>query len=163
MFTFDPTKKTLLIGIGNPGRGDDALGWKFLEEMESVLPDIDYRYCYQLQVEDAELICAYGQVIFVDASHEHLPQGFQLNEVNPNGIFQFTTHRLSPSSVLWLSEDLYSNRANAVVVAISGCNWELGDGLSAVAATNLRQAVIQFKTLAGILSVVNEKNSEMSA
>ena len=151
MNAFDPTKKTLMIGIGKPGRGDDALGWKFLDEMETVLPNIDYRYCYQLQVEDAELISGYDQIIFVDASRDQLPQGFKWSEVTADAQFQFTTHRLNPASVLWLSEELYNKSPNVFVLAISGWRWELGDTLSTYAANSLREAVNEFR----ILDVVN--------
>ena len=44
-------KKILLLGIGNNGRSDDALGWKFVEEFTSRQELFDVEYRYQLQVE----------------------------------------------------------------------------------------------------------------
>jgi hypothetical protein len=113
---------------------------KFLEEIEPVLPGLDYRYCYQLQVEDAELIGGYEQVIFVDASREELPNGYQLSEIEPSATFHFTTHRLNPASVLWLSHELYSKDPKGYLLAICGKQWELGDTLSTYASNNLKQA-----------------------
>ena len=48
-------RKTLLIGIGNSGRSDDALGWKFVDEFVEYGHLFDLEYRYQLQIEDAEL------------------------------------------------------------------------------------------------------------
>ena len=72
MNDINQTKKTLLIGIGNYGRADDALGWKFIDEFSDRDDLYDFEYRYQLQIEDAELVTKYEKVIFVDASHQQL-------------------------------------------------------------------------------------------
>ncbi|RLD75788.1 MAG: Ni/Fe hydrogenase, partial [Bacteroidetes bacterium] len=60
--------KTIVFGIGNIGRQDDGLGWLFLDHLkEKQFNHLDLEYRYQLQIEDAELICNYDTVIFVDA------------------------------------------------------------------------------------------------
>ena len=44
----------LIIGIGNSSRGDDGLGWAFLDTISQMQPlpgQLEYRY--QLVVEDA--------------------------------------------------------------------------------------------------------------
>ena len=57
-------RKTLLIGIGNSGRSDDALGWKFVDEFADYDYLFDLEYRYQLQIEDSELVSRYKKVIF---------------------------------------------------------------------------------------------------
>ena len=42
MNDINPTKKILLIGIGNAGRGDDALGWKFVDEFSHLTDLFDF-------------------------------------------------------------------------------------------------------------------------
>ena len=65
--------RILLIGIGNSGRGDDGLGWKFTELVErSGYNFFDCEYRYQLQIEDTVLISKYDTVLFVDASQAAL-------------------------------------------------------------------------------------------
>ncbi len=64
----------LVIAIGNCGRNDDGLGWKFADYLrERGTGNMDIEYRYQLQVEDALLVSGYDLVFFVDASHANLP------------------------------------------------------------------------------------------
>jgi Ni,Fe-hydrogenase maturation factor len=72
-------KDIIVLGIGNTGRQDDGLGWLFLDRLKEAGFEGAMEYRYQLQVEDAELISRYSQVIFVDASKTDLSNGFFLN------------------------------------------------------------------------------------
>ena len=138
-------KRRLIIGIGNDGRSDDALGWKFLDEFSDLNAIYDFEYRYQLQVEDAELISRYEKVIFVDASHQQLENGFSFYSCIPVPISSFTTHQLSPEMVLWLSGELFGYPPKGYVMAISGIHWKLHNGLSSKAKENFIKAVSYFK------------------
>jgi hydrogenase maturation protease len=136
--------KTLVLGIGNSSRGDDALGWKFIDALEKfTILETDYRY--QLQIEDASLIRDYQSVVFVDASAEPLDGGFSFSPCEPKNIFYFSTHRIDPSALLWLCEDLYGVKPKAYVLAIEGSRWKLREGLSSKAQKNFSNAVIFFR------------------
>ena len=75
MNELNPDHKTILIGIGNDGRGDDALGWLFADQFaDNSALEVAYRY--QLQIEDAALIGQYDCVVFVDASLPTIETGF---------------------------------------------------------------------------------------
>lgn len=139
------TAKILMIGIGNSGRSDDALGWKFADEFSNRtdLFDIDYRY--QLQIEDALLITEYKAVIFVDASHKQYEDGFSFYKCIPARYEAFTTHKLEPEAVLWLTNDLFYQTPEVYVMAISGITWELHQGLSDTAQQNFDKAIVHFK------------------
>jgi len=138
--------RTLLIGIGNSSRGDDGLAWLFLNDVEKNDPgQFDLEYRYQLQVEDADLISEYDQVLFVDATEELIPEGFSLRKCESAGSFYFSSHLQSPEAVLYLSETLYPNAPNAFVLPITGYRWELGDMVSPEAMTNLDKALVAFR------------------
>jgi hydrogenase maturation protease len=124
-------KSSLLVGIGNNGRGDDGLGWAFVEaiEKQGVFPG-DTLLRYQLQVEDADLIAEYNQVIFVDAFKGKLNEGFSYKKCNPAKQFAFTTHRLAPETVVYLCQELYQKNPEAYLLLINGEKWELEIGLS---------------------------------
>ncbi|MBL7858817.1 MAG: hypothetical protein JNM57_14100 [Cyclobacteriaceae bacterium] len=139
-----PATKILLIGIGNSGRSDDALGWKFLDTFDAFPCWFDFEYRYQLQVEDAELISRYKKVIFVDASREVIKDGASLHACIPTPSASFTTHKLDPGTVLWLARELYTAQTEAYVMAIAGTEWELHHGLSTIARTNLQKALSLF-------------------
>ena len=94
---------TLLIAIGNSARSDDGLGWTFMEKLkERNLFKGQLTSCYQLQIEDAEVISHFPKIIFVDACESDLPDGFDLEVTKPLNDFTFTTHALTPSAVLFL-------------------------------------------------------------
>ena len=138
-------RKTLLIGIGNSGRSDDALGWKFVDEFADYDHLFDLEYRYQLQIEDAELVSRYKKVIFVDASCTLLDSGFSFERCTPEPLTSFTSHELSPGYVVWLARDLYNISPQAFVLAIGGTQWELHLGLSAEAKQNFNKAANFFR------------------
>jgi hydrogenase maturation protease len=140
------SKNTLLIGIGNNGRRDDGLGWAFADAIEkSGLFQGEVHLCYQLQVEDAEKISHADQVIFVDAYQGHLSEGFEWVSCRPSPNFTFTTHAFTPTSILFLCQELYHKLPPAYVFMIQGQEWGLGKGLSEHAGENLEKALTHFK------------------
>ncbi len=134
--------RTLLIGIGNNLRGDDALGWLFLNEIEkSDAEKFHLEYRYQLQVEDADLISKYERVVFVDATEEPLDEGFAINRCESAGSYYYSSHMQSPETVLYLSKTLYPETPEAFVVTIRGYHWELGEKVSSRAMAHLEKAL----------------------
>ncbi len=135
-------QNTLMIAIGNCGRNDDGLGWAFADQLEDAdrfLGKINS--CYQLQVEDAELIAAYPRVIFVDACESHLADGYSWEVTPAQNDFTFTTHALTPEAVLFLCQDLYQKFPKAYTLKIQGSDWALKIGLSDFATENLDKAL----------------------
>ncbi len=132
---------TLLVGIGNSGRKDDGLGWKFtglVSESDKTFIDCEFRY--QLQVEDVLLTCHYDKVIFVDATHEELEDGFELKPCRVAPHYYYSSHMQSPETILYLAKELYNKEPEAYVLAISGKQWGLGTSLSPEAEKNLQKA-----------------------
>lgn len=140
-----PTTNTLLIAIGNDGREDDGLGWAFAREAEKWAHPWQIEYRFQLQVEDADLLRNYETVMFVDASRESLPQGFQWTRLSPSKQFEFSTHALSPASVLAVCEELYGHAPEAFVLALEGRSWELQRGLTEAGRRHLDRALEWFR------------------
>jgi len=151
------SNKVLLIGIGNSGRGDDGLGWKFTDMLKRYKFDfLDYEYRYQLQVEDTVLITTYDTIIFADASHAKLENGFEVKSCTPSNHYFFSSHIQSPETILYLANDLYNKQPAAYTVAISGCYWELKTSLSKDAKKNLQSAFAFF--LNNFLPTIQPKN-----
>jgi len=135
-------KNTLIFGIGNSARQDDGLGWAFLNEIEK--KDSfkgELHYCYQLNIEDAELVSKAENVIFVDAFEGELDANCKLEECGMNGEITFTTHALDPEAILALSKDVYDKKPNAYVLKIKGYEWELKEGLTENGKRNLKEAL----------------------
>lgn len=144
MSALNRNKKTLLIGIGNDGRGDDALGWLFADRFAEC-SDLEVVYRYQLQVEDAELISAYDRVIFVDASVQEMETGFCFQPCLPVASVHFSTHKVDPATILWLAKEMYQAPVHGYVLAIQGYEWELQQGLSEKATQHFQQALFYFE------------------
>jgi len=134
-------KDILIYGFGNPGRQDDGLGPALVGKLESdnnFKADTDSNY--QLNIEDAYEISRYKGVIFVDASMD-CEESFSFYEIEPASEITFTTHEMSPQSVMALCEDLYPNKVKAFILEIRGYEWEFKEGLSTEAKNNLEKAL----------------------
>lgn len=139
------TSKKIVIGIGNTGRGDDGLGWKFLDLIKDKgFEDWELVYRYQLNVEDADLVKEAETLIFVDSYNGKLAKGFLLEECHPRVDFEYTTHALNPCAVMALCNNLYEKKPLTFVMKIQGYEWGLGKELSPRAITNLEKAVDYF-------------------
>lgn len=133
-------KPILVIGIGNPGRGDDALGPLLMERLETLsLPDVELLTDFQLQVEYALDLQGRAAVIFVDAAVSG-PEPFTFTPARPEADASYSSHALSPGALLHTHEKLFGTPPAAHVLAIRGYAFGLGDPPSPRAARNLEAA-----------------------
>ncbi|HNX25420.1 MAG TPA: hydrogenase maturation protease [Spirochaetota bacterium] len=134
--------KVYIYGFGNPGRQDDGLGPAIIDKLESEnIPGIITDSNYQLNIEDAHNISQADAVIFVDASLE-ADEPFSFNRIEPSAEITFTTHTMSPESVLALCKELYDKDMEAYVLAVKGYEWEFAEGLSDQAVYNFKEAYL---------------------
>ena len=134
-------RRVLVLGIGNPGRGDDGLGGAAAGRLESRrLPGVTCDANYQLNVEDALTCSRYDAVVFVDAARG-LGVPFTWSDVPAEVSLPAMTHALGPAAVLAVCEALYGRRPEAHLLAIRGRRWGIGEGLSPQAEKDLAAAV----------------------
>jgi len=130
---------TLLLAWGNPGRLDDGLGPALADLVsEWGLAELKVESGYQLQVEDADQTARHRRVLFVDADRTG-PEPFRVERIRAgrSGI-TFSSHSLSPGSVLALARDLFGSEPEAWLVGIRGYEFDaFGERLSAGARSNL--------------------------
>jgi len=132
----------LVIGIGNPSRGDDAIGPLAVERLQALdLPGIELLTDFQLQVEHALDLIGRREVVFIDAAASGA-EPFAFAPARPAADASATSHALSPAAVL----DAFLRVADAplpaaYVLAVRGYAFELGAPLSAAAARNLDAAL----------------------
>jgi hydrogenase maturation protease len=137
--------RLVILACGNPSRGDDALGPLLLERV-AALPSASSLAPvlitdFQLQVEHAADLDGVGLALFVDASVAAAPP-FRLSRLQPAKEVGYTTHALSPASVLAVFRQVYGRDAPpSFQLAVRGERFELGEALSPAAAANLEQAV----------------------
>jgi hydrogenase maturation protease len=134
----------LVFAVGNPSRGDDALGPLLAERIEALrLPAVEVLTDFQLQVEHALDLVGRELVIFADASVS-ASEPFTFECVSAARDATYTSHALSPAAVL----DAYVRVVDAslpptFVVAIRGYEFELGGAPTERALANLQAAVAE--------------------
>jgi hydrogenase maturation protease len=140
------TPGLLILAVGNPSRGDDALGPLFLErltemqEQGSDWDDIELLTDFQLQIEHAVDLEDRKWVLFVDASMS-CPPPYQFTQLQPVRDTSYTSHALTPAAVLHVYEQINSSPPPpAFLLAIRGESFELGESLSLAAVANLKTA-----------------------
>ncbi|HQO03060.1 MAG TPA: hydrogenase maturation protease [Spirochaetota bacterium] len=130
----------LVYGFGNPGRQDDGLGPEIVRRLElERLPGVITDSNYQLNIEDAVAVAGSDAVIFVDAAL-HVDEPFAFCRLTPAREITFTTHAMSPESVLALCEDIYGKTPPAYILAIKGYEWEMAAPMTEPANENLEKA-----------------------
>lgn len=122
------SKPLLIYGYGNPGRQDDGLGVALVEELEAWaraegVEGVVFDTNYQLNAEDALAVAEARAVVFIDATAEGT-EPFEFRRLKPRGEIAFSTHAMSPESVLALAEELYGATPPVWLLAIRGCSWE---------------------------------------
>jgi len=148
--------KTLLVGVGNPGRRDDGLGPALVERLGGMRPperavittadgSTDLFWAYQLNIEDAAAVGDYDRVIFADAAVEAAAEA-DIAPLAPAASIAFTTHEMSPASVLALAEELYGKSPAGFLLQIRGAEWDFAEGLSAEGERSLDEAERLFRS-----------------
>lgn len=131
----------LVIGIGNPSRGDDALGPLAAERIAALqLAGVEVLTDFQLQVEHALDLLGRRRVLFIDASAA-LDEAYALAPLAAARDASFSTHALAPPAVLYCHQQLIGPPPPCWLLAIRGQSFELGAALSAQAADALAAAL----------------------
>jgi len=136
----------LVYGFGNPGRQDDGLGPILIEEIERRgFQSVDTDANYQLQIEDAAEMVKYDLVLFVDATVRG-DNPYVVQRVRPTSKISFTSHVVSPDSVLSICRDIFNRVPETWVIGIRGYEFAFAEGLSERAQNNFEKA-LDFITL----------------
>ncbi len=134
-------REVVVFGIGNPSRGDDALGHLLLQRLEEArLPGIVTVEDFQLQIEHAIDLQGRSLALFIDAG-QGTPAPFSFEPVRPRFNPAHTSHALSPGDVLAVyAQALGQVPPPAYVLCLRGQCFELGEGLSPAALAHLDAA-----------------------
>lgn len=140
-----PAGSVVVLGYGNPSRGDDALGPLLLERAEAWLgehPELPITPVadFQLQLEHIEDLRGKQLVLFLDADAS-CPAPWVFRPIRPVHDDSYTTHALSPGALLHLFERVSGVAAPpAFILSPRGVQFDLGVPLSGAAAEHLESA-----------------------
>lgn len=132
---------TLLIGYGNPGRGDDGLGPAFARRIAALnLPGLGIEIDYQLTVDHALMISGAERVVFADAALD-AEAPFYFRPVDPAAGGSLGSHSVSPDDAVALARLLFGAAPQGFVLGLRGAAFgEMAEGLSAEAERSLEAA-----------------------
>lgn len=124
--------RTLVFGIGNPSRGDDAVGPVILERLavslaaEIARGDVELLTDFQLQIEHTLDLRHRDRVIFVDASVS-APAPLTFTRAFARRDASITTHAMSPEALLETFRASFGEPPEAWIMAVRGEQFELGE------------------------------------
>lgn len=126
----------LIIGIGNPYRGDDGVGLRVAQDIKKKLPD--HVNVIEESGDGAALMDSWKDtdiVILIDAVHSGAKPGtihqFDVHtQTIPTKFFHYSTHAFGVAEAIELERALKQLPKNLIVYGIEGKCFEAGIGLS---------------------------------
>jgi len=136
--------RILIIGYGNPLRGDDAFGWRVAERLLELEhdPAVDILCLHQIVPELMDPLSRADFAIFIDACAGDEPGAMVERRIEPQsaGAAPFT-HHATPEALLAGACTLYGRAAEAVMISVAGADFSLGSELSPPVASRLDEVV----------------------
>jgi hydrogenase maturation protease len=124
----------LVIGYGNPLRGDDGVGNLLAQHLVERNRDCEVEIlpCHQLTPELAEPVSRACVVVFIDAQEGRETGDLSVRTVQPlsgpvEGAF---THNVTPETLLGAARTLYGASPEGVVITIEGHSFDYGETVS---------------------------------
>ncbi|WP_418319016.1 hydrogenase maturation protease [Piscinibacter sakaiensis] len=138
--------RLLVLAVGNPSRGDDALGPLLLQRLHDAAVDrdgeVELLTDFQLQVEHAADLEGRAAVLFVDAARPGVVDAAGIVPLDADERVPVASHALRPQAVLCVAAQLHGRPPPAWQLAIAGERFGLGEALSDAARRNLERALV---------------------
>lgn len=142
-------QRLLIIGYGNPLRGDDGVGWHTAHMLAQIVQDQHVRIvaCQQLTPDLSEPISQADAVLFIDACWPTVPAsvpnhpGTEQQEAANNRLVCYPvfptptlpssfSHQLDPPALLTCAQILYQHCPVAVQFGVVATSFDYGETLS---------------------------------
>jgi len=141
------TAPVVVFAVGNPSRGDDAIGpelcgrlAKWLEN-EGLAARVDLIEDFQLNIEHALDLQGRELALFIDAG-ENTPAPFIFEQIFPSTVPSHTTHALLPQAVLQVYRQMEGKEPPpSFVLCVRGEGFELGAEMTPAALGGIDAAM----------------------
>lgn len=141
------TSSTLVLCIGNPLRGDDALGWVVSSHLDH-LSDVSVIRAHQILPEHSLLASKVRQVILVDASVAIPPGELSVSRLEVGDASQKAMGHEFNSDDFMAMIRLYTKQPPVLwQVSVGAVHFNLGQGLSEAVALRLKEVVAHIQKL----------------
>lgn len=148
---FPSQRRVLVIGYGNPLRGDDGFGSRAADTLAAIPeiaadPSIQVETVHQLTPEVAETIAAAETVLFIDAA---LPDGEpgalrfeEVGGVSPAA--EPLGHHLTPAQALAYAEAMYGARPGAWIASVNAGSFDYATTLTPAVEAAIPNLILWF-------------------
>ena len=133
--------KTVIVGVGNAYRGDDAAGIRVVKTLRETkaAPPATLKQCDGNGTAILDFLNDVDRVIVVDAAETDDPPGTihridASSETLPRDWFARNSHTFGVAEAIETARSLGELPENAVVYAIVGANWDHGGPLTPAVA-----------------------------
>lgn len=147
------TAPIVVFAVGNPSRGDDAIGPELGARLEQWLAReglserVELIEDFQLNIEHALDLAGRELAVFIDAG-ENTPAPYVFEQIYPAAIPSHSTHALPPQAVLQVFRQTEGREPPpSFVLCVRGECFELGEGLSAEALDRMDEAMNRLEQL----------------
>ena len=147
------TAPLVVFAVGNPSRGDDAIGpvicgrlAKWLEN-ENLVDQVELIEDFQLNIEHALDLQGRELALFIDAG-ENTPAPFIFARIYPSTATAHTTHALPPEAVLQVYRQMEGKEPPpSFVLCVRGEGFELGAEMTPAALSGIDAAMAMLDRL----------------
>lgn len=148
--------RTLIFGYGNYDRQDDGVAWHILSELKRSLglpnseqidddfdstDDLVLIFQLQLTPELAESLVVFDRLCLIDAHTGAIPEDVRFRKLDPAFLHSPLTHHLTPEALLSITQTLYQQIPETVLVSVHGYEFEFTQSLSSRTQQLVSQAV----------------------
>ena len=141
----------LIIGIGNPYRGDDGVGLRIAQDIKKKSPD--HVNVIEQSGDGISLMDSWKDsdaVILIDAVHSGAQPGtihrFDVHtQTIPTKFFHYSTHAFGVAEAIELARALKQLPQNLIVYGIEGKCFEAGIGLSLEVEKAVEEVMMRVK------------------
>ena len=145
---------TLIVGVGNPIRGDDAVGIRLAERLQKHFePDLDCIILLEPDMALAEKISAYDELIVIDAVEDKQCEPYKLIALEPSGELTLRTrfcssHVFDWPAILTTAGELFDHCPRASLLAVAGYEFDFSEEISTECLANADKAFEFIKQVA---------------
>lgn len=132
----------LVVGYGNPLRGDDAVGQVVARVISKWhLSNVKVLILHQLAPELAEDLAQMSTVFFVDASADARLEHPVIQEIQATETIGSASHHSSPNDLLALTKHLYGCVPQAYLIEMPAEDFGLSEDLSTKAQAGVKEVL----------------------
>jgi hydrogenase maturation protease len=151
-------ERILVIGYGNPHRGDDGFGFHAAEQLQTMIHEqaVTVMTVEQLKPEMAETIAQVDLVVFLEVASAGIPGAVHMGELFPKDAPEgLLSHDMNPGKLLAAAQIIYGRCPEAVMITVAGENFGFSAHLSPAVEAALPKVFERLKEI-----VVSAKDRE---